>query len=216
MRRGDSRRGPNAKNRFRSGSVQSAGRNIGATQPNPRSHTVPSSHLSRRFAAAAALVVVVLGAASSAHARSDVTFSIGIQVPGAYVQPAPVYLQPPHVYYQPQPVYVRPRPVFVQPPAYGVYYRSRPDWRRTQWGSRGSRRAAALTTGPNACAGAPRPTAHNRLRAGLSSVPAGRPDPQFTDRVRPSQCGLRSSVFWIFPAPVIGKDSRNSTLRGHL
>jgi len=101
---------------------------------------MPSSLFSRRFAAAAALVFVVLGVASSAHARSDVTFSIGIQVPGAYVQPAPVYVQPPHVYYQPQPVYVlpapiylQPRPVFVQPPAYGVYYRSRPDWHRNQW-----------------------------------------------------------------------------------
>ncbi len=113
-----------------------------------------SSFSSSRLAVAAALLLVVLGAATSAHARSDVTFSIGIQVPGVYVQPAPVYAPPPRVfyqpapvytppqrvYYQPQPVYVQPvpvyvhpRPVFVQPPAYGVYYRSGPDWHQNQW-----------------------------------------------------------------------------------
>ncbi len=134
-----------------------------------------TSFFSRRFAAATALVFVVLGVASGAHARSDVTFSIGIQVPGVYaqpapfytepprfyyqpqtvyvqpapvyvppprvyyqpqtvyVQPAPVYAPPPRIYYQPQTIYLQPRPVFVQPPAYGVYYRSGPDWHRTQW-----------------------------------------------------------------------------------
>ena len=99
-----------------------------------------SSLLSRRFAAATALAFVGLGAASSASARSDVTFSIGIQVPGVYIQSAPVYIPPPRVHYQPRPiymqpapVYVQPRPVFIQPPAYGVYYRSGPDWRRNPW-----------------------------------------------------------------------------------
>lgn len=44
-----------------------------------------------------ATVAVALGAfaaASSAQARSDVYFSIGVQTPGFYVQPAPVYVQP--------------------------------------------------------------------------------------------------------------------------
>jgi hypothetical protein len=49
-----------------------------------------------------AVVAVALGAfaaASSAHARSDVQFSIGVQVPGFYVQAAPVYVRPAPVYY---------------------------------------------------------------------------------------------------------------------
>lgn len=54
-----------------------------------------------------ATVAVALGAfaaASSAQARSDVYFSIGVQTPGFYVQPAPVYVQP-RSYYAPVPVY---------------------------------------------------------------------------------------------------------------
>jgi hypothetical protein len=73
------------------------------------------SLVSGRIAAAAALALVFLGTAFSAHARSDVSFSIGIHMPGAYVQPAPVYAPHRRIYYQPQPVYVQPRPVFVQP-----------------------------------------------------------------------------------------------------
>ena len=99
-----------------------------------------SSSLSRRFVAFAALAVAALGAASTAHARSDVTWSIGINSPGVYVQPAPVYYPPPPpVYYQPRPVYVQPAPVYVpprvvytQPPVYG-YYNNGPDWHRAQW-----------------------------------------------------------------------------------
>jgi len=63
--------------------------------------------------AAVALGAVV--AASAAHARSDVVFSIGLNVPGGYVQHQPVYVQPQPVYVQPQPVYVQPQPVYVQP-----------------------------------------------------------------------------------------------------
>jgi hypothetical protein len=54
---------------------------------------------------AAAVAIGALAAASAAHARSDVVFSIGIQAPYGYVQPAPVYVQPQPVYVQPQPVY---------------------------------------------------------------------------------------------------------------
>src|SRR5450631_4478065 len=39
---------------------------------------------------------------------------------------------------------------------------------------------------------------------------------QFTARTRPSQKDFRNAVFWISPAPEIGSESRNSTLRGHL
>lgn len=99
-----------------------------------------------RFMAATALAVAALGAASAAHARSDVYFSIGVQVPPVYLQPAPVYLQPAPVYVQPQPIFVQPNTVYVQPqpyyvqprpvyvqPQYGYGYENGRDWRRTQW-----------------------------------------------------------------------------------
>jgi hypothetical protein len=59
--------------------------------------------LSAKSIAVAALALGAVGAASAAHARSDVFFSIG--VPGAYVSNAPVYVQPQPVYVPPQPVY---------------------------------------------------------------------------------------------------------------
>ena len=68
---------------------------------------------------AAALAVGTLAAASAAHARTDVSVSIGLPLAG-YVQPAAVYVQPQPVYVQPQPVYMRPQPVYVQ--SQPVYY----------------------------------------------------------------------------------------------
>ncbi|MFI5445012.1 hypothetical protein [Polaromonas sp. UC242_47] len=100
--------------------------------------------------ATAVLAVAAMGFSGGAHARSDVSFSVGVAVPGVqvgignaypvygapvYGYPQPVYVQPQPVYVQPAPVYVRPRPVFVQqapvyygpPPMYygygGGYYR---------------------------------------------------------------------------------------------
>lgn len=86
--------------------------------------------------AGAVLSVAALGFSTGAHARDDVSFSIGIATPGvvigasnAYpVYTSPVYgYQPQPVYVQPQPVY-RPYPVYVQAPIYvappPVYYRS--------------------------------------------------------------------------------------------
>ena len=70
-------------------------------------------YFSVRSIAAAAVVLGAFGAATAAHARSDVVFSIGVQAP-AHVQPEPVYVQP-------QPVYVAPQPVYAQP-QYGVTY----------------------------------------------------------------------------------------------
>ena len=64
---------------------------------------------------ATAIALGAVVAASAAHARSDVVFSIGVNTPGGYVVPAPVYVQPRPVYVQPQPVYVQPQPVYVQP-----------------------------------------------------------------------------------------------------
>jgi hypothetical protein len=81
---------------------------------------------------AAAVAVGALAAASAAHARSDVFFSIGIQAPIGYVQPALVYVQPRPVYVQPQPVYVQPRPVYVQPQP--VYHGSHRGYERRAWG----------------------------------------------------------------------------------
>jgi hypothetical protein len=54
--------------------------------------------------AAVAVALGAFAAASSAQARSDVVFSVGLQLPGVYVQPTPVYLIPrPNVYDLPAP-----------------------------------------------------------------------------------------------------------------
>jgi hypothetical protein len=71
-------------------------------------------------AASVALGAVV--AASTAHARSDVFVSIGLNVPVRHVEPAPVYVQPQPVYVQPQPVYVQPRPAYHGHRDYGDRY----------------------------------------------------------------------------------------------
>jgi len=60
--------------------------------------------ISKKALGAAVLALGAFAAASSAHARSDVYFSIGVQTPGFYVQPAPVYVQP-RSYYTPAPRY---------------------------------------------------------------------------------------------------------------
>ena len=81
---------------------------------------------------AATLALGALAATTAAQARTDVVFSVGLQAPLAYVQPAPVYVQPAPVYYErPAPVYyeqaapvyyAQPRAVYVQPQP--VYYES--------------------------------------------------------------------------------------------
>ena len=75
----------------------------------------------------AVLALVALGFASNAQARDNVTFSVGIGVPGVVIGATngyPVYSQPQVVYVQPQPVYVQPRPIYVQPAP--VYYQPAP------------------------------------------------------------------------------------------
>ena len=90
--------------------------------------------------AVATLAVAAMGFAGAAQARDNVSFSVGIGVPGvavgvtnAYpVYPQPVYQQP--VYVQPAPVYYAPRPVYYVPRhghgprghGYGPGYRAAP------------------------------------------------------------------------------------------
>jgi hypothetical protein len=66
---------------------------------------------------AAAIALGAVVAASAAHARSDLIVSIGLNVPQAHVQPAPVY-SPRPVHVQPRPVYVQPQPVYRGQPRY--------------------------------------------------------------------------------------------------
>ncbi|HQS31857.1 MAG: hypothetical protein B7X59_07005 [Polaromonas sp. 39-63-203] len=88
----------------------------------------------RPFVAAAVALGAVV-AASAAHARSDVSVSIGLYVPGGYVQNQPVYVQPQPVYVQPRPVYVQPQPVYVQP-RHGYYGQTQYVERRGPYGDR--------------------------------------------------------------------------------
>ncbi len=60
--------------------------------------------ISTKTLAAVAVALGAFAAASSAHARSDVYFSIGVQVPGVYVQSGPLYVQP-RSFHLPAPVY---------------------------------------------------------------------------------------------------------------
>jgi hypothetical protein len=94
-----------------------------------------NASLTQRIAAAAAVTLAALGAASTAQARDNITWSIGISSPGVvYTQPAPVYVAPapvyvpPRVYYAPPPP---PRVIYMPPPAY--YHDRGRDWRRADW-----------------------------------------------------------------------------------
>ncbi|MEO5672533.1 MAG: PXPV repeat protein [Ramlibacter sp.] len=87
------------------------------------------SSSSAKLIAAAALAVAGFGAVSTAHARSDVYFTVGVQ-PNYYVEPAPVYVRPRPVYVAPRPVYVAPQPVYEQ---YG--YENDRGWRHDAYRS---------------------------------------------------------------------------------
>ena len=82
--------------------------------------------ISTKFFATAALAVAALGAASAAHARSDVYISVGVQGAPVYTQPVPVYEPAPVYYpapvYQPVPVYTQPAPVYRHYPQYPAHY----------------------------------------------------------------------------------------------
>lgn len=90
--------------------------------------------ISTQSLAAIALTLGAFAAASSAQARTDVYFSVGVQVPGIYVQPAPVYVQP-------APVYVQPRQIYMPSPGhYGRHDHGRrhegQQWQRGPYGDR--------------------------------------------------------------------------------
>ncbi len=70
--------------------------------------------------ATAALALGTLAAATTAHARDDVQFSITLGTPGVYAHPRPVYVQPAPVYVQPRPIYAQPISSYVYPRP--VYY----------------------------------------------------------------------------------------------
>ncbi len=110
-----------------------------------------SPRISPRIAASAALALGILGAATAAHARSDVVFSIGVQSAPVYYEPARTYHQPAPVYYDSAPAYVQPQPVYTQPrhvyvqPVYGERsYGYANDWRSQRW----ERERLARDTGP--------------------------------------------------------------------
>lgn len=83
---------------------------------------------SARSFLAAAVALGAVGVASAAHARTDVTVSIGVNAPYGQVQPVYGYAQPAPVYIDPQPVFVQPRQVVVQPQS--VYYGHDRRWAR--------------------------------------------------------------------------------------
>ena len=102
-------------------------------------NTVSPGHSAKRSAmiagASAALAIAAMGFATSADARGDVSFSVGVGLPGIAVgvgnvypvyggYPQPVYVEPAPVYVRPRPVYVQPAPVYYEAPA--VYYQPRP------------------------------------------------------------------------------------------
>lgn len=80
--------------------------------------------ISTQSLAAVAFALGAFAAASTAHARSDVYFSVDVQSPGFYVQPTHVHGQPRVVYMAPRPVYVEHLPVYTHAPIrYGRHER---------------------------------------------------------------------------------------------
>lgn len=93
--------------------------------------------ISTKSLAVVAVAISAFAAASSVHARSDVYFSIGVQVPGVYVQPAPVYVQP-RQFYAPAPTYYAPAPIFYAPaPTYYQRYDNGRHYGAQNWQRRG-------------------------------------------------------------------------------
>lgn len=78
--------------------------------------------MNRLFSAKSILVAAValgaVGAASAAHARTDVVVSVGLGAP-AYIAPAPVYVQPRPVYAEPAVGFYGHRPYLHRTGAWG-------------------------------------------------------------------------------------------------
>lgn len=82
---------------------------------------------------AATLALAALTLAGAAHARDNISFSVGVGVPLGVSNAYPVYSQPLYqqqpVFVQQQPVYVQPTPIYVPRPVYygqPVYIESQP------------------------------------------------------------------------------------------
>jgi len=121
-----------AGNRFAFGAFNTY---MGGKRPNQESKIMSLTRSTFfKWAAASVVAAGALFAATSASARGDVSWSVGVGLPGVavgvgapayypapvYAAPAPVYYDaPPPVYYRPPPpVYYRPAPVYYAPPAY--------------------------------------------------------------------------------------------------
>ncbi len=80
--------------------------------------------ISAQSLAAVSLALGALATTSTAHARSDLYFSVGVQSPGFHQQPTPVYVQPRVIYTAHRPVYVEPVQVYTHAPIrYGRHER---------------------------------------------------------------------------------------------
>lgn len=86
--------------------------------------------------ATAGVAMALMLGSGAALARGDVSWSVGIGVPGVVVgasNAGATFYAPPPVVYAPAPVYRAPPPVYYTPPpvVYGppVYYAPRPYWR---------------------------------------------------------------------------------------
>lgn len=101
-------------------------------------------------AASAGVAMALMLGATNALARDNVTWSVGIGVPGVvlgasnagsvYYSPPPAYYAPAPVYRAPPPAYYAPPPVVYAPPV--IYAPQRPYWggRHERWEHRHERR----------------------------------------------------------------------------
>jgi hypothetical protein len=135
------------RHRVGDGHGRAFNQDMGISRPDQEIWMKTLNRPNQRFVIAGAsafLALAAMGMANSAHARDNLSVSVGIGVPGVligatnaypvYSQPRPVYVQPRPVYVQPAPVYYRPAPVYYSaPPVYAVpqpiYYAQPHGWK---------------------------------------------------------------------------------------
>jgi len=90
--------------------------------------------MKKYFVAVAGLIASATLMFAAAPAMAHANVDVNIDIPGPFIQSAPVYAAP---VYAPQPVYVQPRPVYVQPrPVYYERYERQRDWHEQHWRGR--------------------------------------------------------------------------------